>query len=97
MVSSLSAGLAVVAQEPQDDRQAGMDRQQRCQPRLEVALPSHRVKMQPIVISRQIELADAAGDARALLDGHEPLVVAQMLAYLAGLREKTCADRIDLA
>jgi hypothetical protein len=39
--------------------------------------------MQPEVIRGQVELARAAGDAGALLDAHQPLVLAQVLADLA--------------
>ena len=39
--------------------------------------------MQPVVVGGQVELADAAGDGGALLDPHQPLVLAQVLAGLA--------------
>ena len=39
--------------------------------------------MQPVVIRGQIEFAHAPGNAGALLDRHQPLVLAQILADLA--------------
>jgi hypothetical protein len=42
------------------------------------------------VIARQIELANAARDCRAVLDRHQPFVLAQVLADLAMHRQKRC-------
>src|SRR4029077_19950093 len=50
----------------------------------------------PVMIRRQVELADAAGNARALFDRHQPLVVAKMLADLAGLGKQAAAGGVDL-
>ena len=51
------------------------------------------VLVQPVVIGGQVEFADAAGNRGALLDRHQPLVVAQVLADLAGLREQLARRR----
>ena len=75
---------AVVAQQPQDDGQAVADRQRSGAIQAgEVVLPRAGVEVQPVVIGGQVELADAAGNRGALLDHHQPLVVAQVLADLA--------------
>ena len=48
------------------------------------------------MVGRQVELADAAGDRRALLDRHQPLVVAQVRAGATLLRVNLRGDGIDL-
>ena len=55
---------------------------------LQVVLPRAGIRVEPVVIRRQVELAHAAGNRRALLDRHQPLVVAQVRADLARLREQ---------
>ena len=51
----------------------------------------------PVMVGGQVELARAAGDARALLDGHEPLVLAQVLARLARQAVQVREGAVDLA
>ena len=72
-----------------------MDRQERSEPALKVVLPRRRVEVEPVVIRGQIELAHAAGDAGALLDGHQPLVFSQVCSDLPRLREQASRDGVD--
>ena len=48
------------------------------------------------MVGREIKLAGAARNAGTLLDPHQPVVVAKMLADFAGLREQAPARDIDL-
>jgi hypothetical protein len=41
------------------------------------------------MIGRHVELANAAGNVRALLDAHQPFVFAQLLADFAGHLKET--------
>jgi hypothetical protein len=49
------------------------------------------------VVGRQIEFAGPARDAGALLDGHQPVVLAQILADLAGHGEQRPRGLLDIA
>ena len=95
-IRDLLARAAVVAKEPQDDCQAVVDRQERLEPRLQVILPRGRVGIEPVVVRRQVELADAAGDCGALLDRHQPFVLAQMRSGAARLAEQRAARPLDV-
>ena len=95
-IRGLAARAAVVAQQAQDDREPVVDRQERRDPAAQVVLPRGGVAVQPVVVAGQIELADAAGNRGALLDRHQPFVVAQMHAGLAGLREQRRARAVDV-
>ena len=53
--------------------------------------------VQPVVVGGQVELARAAGDPGALLDRHQPFVLAQVLADLAGHREQRRRGLLDVA
>ena len=53
-------------------------------------------EMQPVVIRRHVEFAYAAGDAGALLDAHQPFVLAQFLADLARHLKKFRRRAVDL-
>ena len=50
---------------------------------MQVQLAFLRRPVQPVVIGWQIEFAHPARNRRTLLDGHQPVVFAQMLADLA--------------
>ena len=53
------------------------------------------IAMQPVVIRGQIEFAHAAGNAGALLDRHQPFVLAQILTDLAGHVEQRRTRLLD--
>jgi hypothetical protein len=53
--------------------------------------------LQPVVVRGQVELAGAAGDAGALLDRHQPLVLAQALPGLARERVEIGESALDVA
>ena len=65
------------------------------QPAIAVA-PEIGRAVQPPVVGRQIEFADAAGNRRAALDAHQPVVLAQVLADLAGHAEQRGRRGLDL-
>src|SRR6266545_547464 len=48
------------------------------------------------MVRRQIEFAGPSGDPGALLDRHQPFVLAKILADLAGHREQRCARALDV-
>ena len=48
------------------------------------------------MVRGQVELADAAGNRGALLDRHQPLVVAQMRADLSRLRQHFAGHAVDV-
>ena len=79
----LPFGPARGAQQAQHDGEPGADRQHRLDPGGEVAVAERGVAVEPVVIGRQVEFADAAGNRGAVLDGHQPVVLAQVLADLA--------------
>ena len=81
-------GLSALAQQPQDDPGGVADRIERTVPALEVPVAGVARAVQPVMVRGQVELAGAARDRRALLDCHQPVVLAQRLADLAGHREK---------
>ena len=56
-----------------------------------------RVAVLPGVVGRQVELAGAAGDADAAADAHEPVVLGQRLAGLAGQVVQRGEAAIELA
>src|SRR5665213_2052115 len=89
------ARAAVLAQQAQDDREPCAQRLERRQPFGQVAATAVGIAVQPEVVGGQVELADAAGNDAALLDRHQPFVVAQVLANLAGLRVQAAADFLD--
>ncbi len=95
-VRGLSCPATVVAQKAQDDRKGIVDRQERVDPALKVAAARGRVAVQPVVVRGQIEFADPARDRRALLDRHQPFVVAQMHAGLARLCQQCGARPVDV-
>jgi hypothetical protein len=51
-------------QQPEDDRQAAVDRQERRDPALQVVLALLRRQVQPVVVGGEIEFAHAAGESR---------------------------------
>src|SRR5258706_10261884 len=55
VMSGMATDLAIVAQQPKDDRQARVNGQQRSKPAFQVTLPSRRVEIEPVVIGGQIE------------------------------------------
>ncbi|MBV6406456.1 MAG: hypothetical protein EFKGCFLK_00001 [Rhodocyclaceae bacterium] len=71
------------AQQSQHDGQTVADRQHRVEPAGKVALARRRLAMQPVVIGRQVEFADAAGYRGTALDAHQPVVLPQVMADLA--------------
>jgi len=75
--------LAALTQQFEYDVQGVADRQHGRQPALEIIAPQRGILMQPVMVGRQVEFAGSAGNASALLDTHQPFVVAQVLAYLA--------------
>ena len=89
--------LARLAQDAQDDRGAVAQRIERPGPGGELAGALLRGPVQPVVVGGQVELAGAAGDAGALLDRHQPVVLAQVLADLAGHREQRLRRLLDVA
>ena len=91
----MKAGLAVLSQYSQHDRQAGMYREQWRQPRAQILLAFHRIQMKPVVIRRQVELTDSPGNPGALLDRHQPFVLAQMRTDLAALSKQLSVDVVD--
>ena len=48
------------------------------------------------MVGGQVEFANPAGDPAALLDRHQPIVLAKVLADLAGHREKRRARALDI-
>ena len=52
--------------------------------------------MQPVVIRRQVELAQSAGDRGTAAHAHQPVVVAEVLADLAGHRQQRGRGLLDL-
>src|ERR1700737_5039626 len=93
---SVPPRLAVFAQDAQDDRQAFMDRKQRRKPGFQVVLPRYRIQMQPVVKRRKIEFRHASRQGGALLDRHEPLVVAKVHADFAALRQQPRTYLVDV-
>ena len=89
--------LAGFAQDAQDDRRAVAQREQRAGPGRELADALFRGAVQPVVVGGQVELAGAARDPGALLDRHQPVVLAQVLADLAGHREQRRGGLLDVA
>ena len=53
--------------------------------------------VQPVVVGRKVELARAAGDPGALLDGHQPIVFPQVLADAALHRKQRRGRLLDVA
>ena len=92
----MATDAAVFTQQPQDDRHRRVNRLEGFDPIGKVIAARRWILLQPVVIGRKVEFADAAGNRGALLDRHQPFVLTQMGARLAGLREKLSARRIDL-
>ena len=59
-------------------------------------MPRGGLEVQPVMVGGQIKLAGATGDSGALLDRHQPIVVAKMLADFPRLREQAPACDVDL-
>jgi len=89
--------LARFPQDAQDDRGAIAQRVERSGPSGELAGPLLRLPVQPVMIGRQVEFAGAARDAGALLDRHQPVVLAQVLSDLAGHGEQRRRRLLDVA
>ncbi len=88
-------GLAGFAQQPQHDGRGVAQRIERGEPAMQVGQAPGRLAVQPVVVGGQVELARAARDAGALLDAHQPLVLAQVLADAAAHAEQTVGGFLD--
>src|SRR5207245_6916082 len=67
-IGGLSTRAAVVTQQAENDREAVVDRLEGFEPCPKIVLPRRWFGVEPIVIRGKVELADAAGDRRALLE-----------------------------
>src|SRR5690606_22753957 len=88
--------LRALAQQLEHDRKAVVQRLERCSPGGDVALPGLGMSMLPRVVRRQVELAGTAGDDGTAADAHQPFVLAQVLAALAGDRAEFARRLVDL-
>src|SRR5258706_4276291 len=95
-VGDVLHGLAALAQQLQHDGGSVPDRQQRGNPGGEVGSAPGAFAVQPEVVGGQIEFANPAGDPGALLDRHQPVVLAKVLPDLAGHGEKRRARALDV-
>ncbi len=83
------------AQQAQDNGQPVADRHHGPDPAADVLLTQGRLAMPPVVVGRQVELADATGNRDAVLDRHQPFAFAQIVADLAMHGEQQRAGLFD--
>ena len=95
-VATSETRAPALAQHPQHDGERGVDRVDGADPGHEVGAPRVHRAVHPVVVGGQVELARAAGDAGALLDRHQPLVLAQVLAGLARQAVQVREGAVDL-
>ena len=88
-------GNAAAAQDMQNNAQAVVQGHQRRQPAFEILLTLGGCQGQPVVVGRNVELAHAPRDAGTLLDAHQPFIVAQRLADLAGVLAQQARGLFD--
>ena len=88
LVGNQCGVLAAFAQQSQLNRDSLAYRLERRQPLIEIMPPLLAVLLQPEMVGRQIEFTHAARYARALLDTHQPIVLAQLLTDFAGSLEQ---------